>query len=147
MNYLKNKNGFTLIEMLLVLFIVLLISSIVFKVSMGISEKRDVTQFFNQLVFDLQEMQALAIEKDQTIIFQLHTENKYKANVSGTDQVIVEKVYPKNIKFEAMSNLKRIIINPNGDVSNFGTARFYTPYGETNLITYIKEGRMRLVEY
>ena len=133
--------------MLLVLFIVLLISSIVFKVSIGISEKRVVAQFFNQLVFDLQEMQALAIEKDQTIIFQFHTENKYKAYFSSTDQVIVEKVYPKNIKFEALSNLKRIIINSNGDVSNFGTARFYTPCGETNLITYIKEGRMRLVEY
>lgn len=145
---MKNSNGFTLIEMLLVLFIVLLMSSIVFKITVTLSEKRVVDQFFQQLVFDIQEMQALAIEKDETIIIQFNNYNQYKAfNVLNDDNMIIQKDFPPNITFDITSNLKRFRINPNGTVAEFGTLIFNTPFGVTHLIIYLTKGRLRLVEY
>lgn len=145
---MKNKNGFTLIEMLLVLFIVLLTASIVFQIMMTVSEKRVADQFFQQVVFDIQEMQALAIEQEQTIVVQFNNYNQYKAYHLYSTEVdfIFQKDFPQIIKIDTMSNLKRITISPNGNVKDFGTIDFKTPFGETHLIIYIKEGRMRLVE-
>lgn len=144
---MKNSKGFTLLEMLLVLFIVLLISSIVFQITMKVTERHEVDQFFQQLLFDIQEMQALAIEKEESIIIQFNT-NQYKAYrylVEG--EIILQKDMPENIQFDISNNIKRIRISPNGEVAEFGSIIFKTPFGQTNLIIYIKEGRMRLVEY
>ncbi len=116
---------------------------------MSLTEKQEVDQFFQQLLFDIQEMQAHAIETQQTIIIQIYNYNQYKgyyALAAGDNEIFLKDI-PKSIQFDTTSNLKRIIINPNGDVNEFGTMKFNTPFGETHLITYIKEGRMRLVEY
>jgi len=146
-SYVKNRNGFTLIEMLLVLFMVLLTSSIVFQLSLKVSEKRIVDQFFQQLILDIQEMQALAIEKEQTVNFQFYNSNRYVAYQGLNSNLLLDKDFPKNINFNIYSNLKRFRINPSGDVADFGTLQFDTPFGQVDLIIYIKEGRIRLVEY
>jgi len=144
---MKNSNGYTLIEMLLVLFIVLLLSSIVFHITVTISEKRAVEQFFQQLVLDIQEMQALAIEKEETIIMQFNN-YQYKAFYAyKLDNIIFQKDLPTNIQLEDTSNLKRFRINANGEVAEFGTIIFNTPFGIKHLIIYITKGRLRLVEY
>ena len=143
---LKNSNGFTLIEMLLVLFVVLLTSSIVFQITYTISEKFVVNQFFQQLLLDIQEIQALAIKDEEAYYIQFNSSNQYKGYGIISGEVIFERDIPKGIKLDVLSNLKHFMVYPNGDVSNFGTIRFYTPFGQINLIIYIKEGRLRLVE-
>lgn len=65
--YIKTDKGFTLIEMLLVLFIVMVVSSFVYKISLTITEKQVIDQFLNQVQLDIQSMQALAIEEKKTI--------------------------------------------------------------------------------
>ena len=142
---MKNSNGFTLIEMLLVLSIVLLISSIVFQITLSLSERRVVDQFFEQVMLDIQEIQALAIAKNEPFNIQLYN-NHYKGYGIFSGEIIFERDFPQNIKLDVTSNLKYFMVYPNGDVSNFGTIRFHTPFGDANLIIYIKEGRMRLVE-
>lgn len=144
-NHLKNHYGFTLIEVLLVLFIFLLITSIVFQVTVTLSEKRAIDQFFNQLMMDIHEMQARAKGNGETIFIQFDNGNHYKATSVSSGEIILEKDFPHNIQLDIYSNLKRFIINSKGEVSDFGTVRFNTPSGNKNLIIYIKEGRMRLV--
>lgn len=144
--HLKNHFGFTLIEILLVLSIVLLTTSVIFQITVTLSEKRVVDQFFQQLMLDIEEMQARAIENEETIFIQFNNDNRYKALSVSSGEVILEKSFPDKIKLDIYSNLKRFVISPKGEVSHFGTIRFETPYGRKNLIIYIKEGRMRLVE-
>ena len=142
----NNSNGFTLIEMLLVLFIVLLTSSIVFKITLTMTEKRVVNQFFQQVMLDIQEIQSLAIAINEPFNVQFYTNNHYKGYSIFSGEIIFERDFPKNITLEVTSNLKYFMVHPNGDVSNFGTIRFNTNFGQKNLIIYIKEGRMRIVE-
>lgn len=141
----KNEEGFTLIEMLLVLYIVLLTSSLSVHAISGISEKRSVDQFFQQLMLDVQSAQATAIEKKSTVTIRFLS-NKVEASVAAEGAVIFEYEFPENITFIQLSNLKTIIINANGNIRDFGRLKFNTPFGQIHLILNIQEGRMRLSE-
>lgn len=145
MKHMKNDQGFSLIEMLLVLFIVIVVSSIVYKVTYTISEKQAVEQFFNQVQLDIQRMQALAIEEKKTINVLFSDNNTYKAYYS-LDGKIFERSFPSIVQLNIYSNLKNIVIYPNGEVVNFGKIIFYTPFGERQLIVNIQKGRMRIVD-
>ncbi|KGR74610.1 competence type IV pilus minor pilin ComGD [Ureibacillus sinduriensis] len=145
-SHLKNHSGYTLIEILLVLSIVLLTTSAIFQITLTLSEKRIIDQFFHQLILDIEEMQARAIENEETIFIQFNNDNRYRAQSVSSGEVLLEKNFPNNIELDIYSNLKRFVISPKGEVSHFGTIRFDTPDGGKNLIIYIKEGRMRLVE-
>ncbi|MBD8026080.1 type II secretion system protein [Ureibacillus sp. Re31] len=144
--YIKTDKGFTLIEMLLVLFIVIVVSSFVYKISLTITEKQVINQFFNQVQLDIQSMQALAIEEKKTINVLFSDNNTYKAYYSLDGKKIFERSFPTNIQLNIYSNLKNIVIYPNGEVVNFGKIIFYTPFGERQLIVNIQKGRMRIVE-
>ena len=142
----RNSKGYTLIEMLLVLFIVLVTSTIIFQVTLTISEKWAVNRFFQQVLLDVQQIQALAIKNEEPFYIQFNSLNQYKGYAVFSGEVIFVREIPKDIKLDMTSNLKHFMVYPTGDVSNFGTFRFFTPFGQTNLIIYIKEGRMRLIE-
>lgn len=144
--YIKTDKGFTLIEMLLVLFIVIVVSSFVYKISLTITEKQVIDQFFNQVQLDIQSMQALAIEEKKTINVLFSDNNTYKAYYSLDGKKIFDRSFPTNIQLNIYSNLKNIVIYPNGEVVNFGKIIFYTPFGERQLIINIQKGRMRIVE-
>ncbi|RNC99218.1 type II secretion system protein [Lysinibacillus halotolerans] len=146
MKHMKNDQGFSLIEMLLVLFIVIVVSSIVYKVTYTISEKQAVEQFFNQVQLDIQRMQALAIEEKKTINVLFSDNNTYKAYYSLDGKKIFERSFPSIVQLNIYSNLKNIVIYPNGEVVNFGKIIFYTPFGERQLIVNIQKGRMRIVD-
>ena len=145
-NCFKNSRGFTLIEMLLVLTIIGIITSIVCHVTLSISEKRNIDQFFNQLIFDIQNMQALAIKEEEKIAINFNSSNAYYAYYDLKDEKIITRTYPEGVKLNNYSNLKLLLITSNGNISKFGTLIFNTPYGERKLIVYIQEGRLRLVE-
>lgn len=146
MKYIKTDKGFTLIEMLLVLFIVIVVSSFVYKISLTITEKQVINQFFNQVQLDIQSMQALAIEEKKTINVLFSDNNTYKAYYSLDGKKIFERSFPSIVQLNIYSNLKNIVIYPNGEVVNFGKIIFYTPFGERQLIVNIQKGRMRIVD-
>lgn len=143
---LKNNRGFTLLEMLLVLFIITTISSIVFQFSIKLTEKREVEEFFNQLLLDIQRVQALAIEEERTITFVFHDKNIYKAYYEFGGKSILEKSFPTGIELNIYSNLKEIVFYSSGEIGKFGTVLFNTPFGEKRLIVNMQKGRLRLAE-
>ncbi|MFP3918760.1 type II secretion system protein [Lysinibacillus telephonicus] len=143
---LKNNHGYTLIEMLIVLFIVVTISSIVFQFTIKLTEKRVVEQFFNEVMLDIQRVQALAIEEGRTITFVFIDNNTYKAYYELGGKSILEKSFPKGIELNIYSNLKKIEFYPSGEIGKFGTVLFNTPFGEKRLIVNMQKGRLRLNE-
>ena len=137
-----NEKGFTLIEMLLVLFIVLLFSAIAFKFTIQYSEKRVIEQVITQLQLDILTAQAKAIEEQQSVQIKFSVDNRYVMfNEFGT--IYVERNLPEEIKFNILSNLQRIWFTSLGEVVGFGTIRFNTSEGEKVLIINIHKGRIR----
>ena len=144
--YSKENGGFTFIEMLLVLTIVGMITTIVSHFALSISEKRNIDQFFTQVIYDIQRVQALAIEEEKSIQILFSDSNRYSAYYELGGEKIFVRNFPEEVKLNIFSNLKKFYIQPNGDVSQFGTIIFHTPNGERKLIVNIQEGRLRLVE-
>ena len=144
--YIKNNHGFTLIEMLLVLSIIGLVTVILSHITLSISEKRNIDQFFTQVMFDIQRVQALAIEEEKTISISFNNGNRYSAYYQLGGENILTRNFPEGVKLNIYSNLKSFYFHPNGNVGQFGTIIFHTPIGNRNLIVNIQEGRLKLVE-
>jgi competence protein ComGD len=142
---LQDEKGFTFIEMLLVLSIVTMISLLCVKISIQVSEKIIVDQFFKQLQLDIQATQMLAKQERKTYNLSMSSLNRYRV-YHQFGEIILEREIPPCIQFELESNLSSIRFNANGDIRSFGTLKFYTPFGERFIILNIHKGRIRYVE-
>ncbi|MFC5559264.1 competence type IV pilus minor pilin ComGD [Ureibacillus thermophilus] len=142
---MKDEKGFTLLEMLLVLMIVLLIGGITSSFSIKVTEKMIVDQFFHQLKLDIQMAQMWAIEHEKSCYVSFSSAKKYKI-FHQMNEVLLEREIPELITFSNLSTLSTLSINSKGIVRNFGTLTFHTPDGVKLLIINIDKGRIRYVE-
>lgn len=139
---MNNEKGFTLIEMLLVLFIVMLFTSIAFSFSVQYSEKKVIDQFMNQVQFDILAAQAKAIEEQRRIEIRFGDDKRYSMFNEFGDPYF-ERHFPEGVTFDQYSTLKVIKFSSVGEVSEFGTLKFQTPTKEKVIIINIHKGRIR----
>lgn len=137
-----NEKGFTLIEMLSVLFIVMLFTGIALTFSFQYSEKKVIDQFMNQVQLDILTAQAKAIGEQQRIEIQFSEDHRYTMFNSFMEPYN-ERLFPEGVTFNKYSNLKVIRFSPSGEVNAFGTLKFNTEYGDKELIININKGRIR----
>lgn len=143
--FIRNEYGYTLLEMLIVLFIVVVISSITFHFTNYFAEKREIDYFFFQLQLDIGRAQALATEIGGTVDVVFLDDNTYKI-YHKWDEIILERKFPKNVQMNFYSKFKRIRFDSLGEVQEFGSVSFKTSLGDRHLIIYISKGRSRYVE-
>lgn len=65
MNYQKNERGYTLVEILLVLFVVMTLTAIVTKFSLQVVEAKEIERFFSQIQLDLQYIQTYSMHEKE----------------------------------------------------------------------------------
>lgn len=140
MNKFKwNEKGFTMIEMLLVLSIVMVVSScVVFLTSTKMKDMEE-ERFYRQLHLDIMRLQAISIGGNRyTYLNFPNNRTRYKAESAGV--VWFEKDLPKNMRLGDESTLKGISFHPNGNVNSFGNLLFVTERGEKRITVYISRG-------
>lgn len=142
----SSQNGYTLIEMLLVLFIS---STLLFFTSFCIyplHESLMKSSFISLMESDLYYLHSYAINKKETVILQLYPYgDKYSGRVLGGESLFVRNL-PHGISQIPNSSLSSITFYPNGNTNKFGTV-YYTA-GE-NLIKVsfqIGQGRFNVEE-
>lgn len=143
--YLKDNNGFTLLEMLVVLSIVIIVSSMAYQFTYKLTEKQTIDFFLNQVQIDIQRAQAFAIESGTATTISF-TDDYYYAFQNLNQDKVFEKTYPVGIGVLQNTTFRKIRFNPNGEVADFGTLTFTTPLGTKKLIINIEKGRMKFVE-
>ncbi|MEI4771414.1 competence type IV pilus minor pilin ComGD [Psychrobacillus sp. FJAT-51614] len=139
---LLRENGFTFIEMLLVLSIVMVMSTSIIFVSTSKFERMEEKRFFEQFHLDVQSLQSIALSerKYMSLVF-FENGTKYKAK--NANEIYFEYEMPKGIRLSQDSYLKEIVFHPNGTVKEFGTLLFETKNGFKNVYVYIGKGRLR----
>jgi competence protein ComGD len=143
---MTNQKGFTLIEVLLVLSMVLVISSTVLFVSSSFIDKKAFQLFINQFKLDIYHLQSLSIHNGTyTELVFGDNGTSYTAKKSFYEPV-VKRHFPKGIKLSKSSSLTDIAFHPNGTIEKFGTLVFDTPDGVIQLRVYIGKGRMTVEE-
>ncbi|MFF2754337.1 competence type IV pilus minor pilin ComGD [Psychrobacillus sp. NPDC058041] len=136
-----NEKGFTLIEMLLVLAIVMTITSSVIFIATSKFVEIEEKRFIRQFQLDVQSIQSVAIAEEKYAYLNFFNGGtKYVAKSANT--ILFESEMPAGYRLSTESNLKEIGFHPNGSIKDFGTLIFETKKGSKKVILYIGRGRM-----
>lgn len=140
-----NKQGFTLVEILIVLAVITIL--LVFTIG-GLDKIRGAMQqqmFFDQLRADLYFAKSYAFGHDQRVTVRFQPEeNKYIIRAES-DHILIERTLPSGIVI-SKSNLLTVDMLPTGTVNRFGKVTFQTKKNSVHLIFYIGRGRFTINE-
>lgn len=145
MRYINGQRGFTLVEMLLVLAIVVLLSTFAVRFTIKNIEQHQTEQFFKQFQQDMHYLQSYAMAHNVSVRMDIRSNGKRYLGIATSKGTILEKSTPNGYSL-VQWNPYRIQYLPNGNVSTIGALTFLTPEGKRQIQVYIGKGRMRLDE-
>ncbi|EUJ24882.1 ComG operon protein [Listeria grandensis FSL F6-0971] len=141
------KNGFTLIEMLLVLSISLLLLSIsIFPAGNLLTQVLE-KQSLDQLKIDIMHLQAEAITANQeTSLVFVGTNNTYFGSLSTPNESVISRKLTPTLQFQEKSEQTFRFSPPFGNISKFKTIIIEGYSKKYALIFQIGKGRFRIDE-
>lgn len=140
-----DEKGFTLIEMLLVLSILMVMTSSVIFASTNRLAEIEGKRFFRQFHLDIQRLQTTAIVEEKYAYIRF-SENGTKYIASSANAQLFEYNLPSGISLSKESSLKGVTFHPNGSVQEFGKLLFETKKGIKQVTIYIGKGKLNYEE-
>lgn len=140
-----DEKGFTLIETVLVLSIVIVITSSIIYVTSSKIDQVEERRFFRQFHLDVQRLQSIAIGEYKYTYLKFEENGTKYVGKSG-NIALFENQLPTHMRLTSLSNLKDVAFHPNGTVSQFGTLTFETKKGLKSVTLYIGSGRLNYEE-
>ncbi|WP_155591547.1 competence type IV pilus minor pilin ComGD [Lysinibacillus cavernae] len=142
----RNKNGgFTILELLIVLFLVMSLTAIVSKFTFKIAETKELQRFFTQMQLDIQYLQTYSMNERQYIAMKIISPTNRYVIQKDFYTNLYERPFPKGVEFlNAESSIHTLIYNYNGNVMSAGTFAFKTPQGKKKVIITLGRGRARV---
>lgn len=145
MDDIKSERGYTLIEILIVLFIVMCLSAIVVRYSAKAAENRELEQFFTQIQLDIQYIQTYSMDQREYISIKFESSSNRYIIKKDIFTELFERPFPKGVEFlPSSSSINTIIYNFNGNVITPGTLSFKTPQGIKKVVITLGRGRSRV---
>ncbi|MFA2840314.1 comG operon protein ComGD [Bacillus paranthracis] len=116
------QKGFTLLEMLLVLFAISVLSVVTYFHVHSLYEKQKIEQFLRQFSNDILYMQQLAINRQKHYTLRWHKDrHMYYIGESSTDHSIIKREYDSDIQLDLNTFPNPMTYNPSGDINRGGT--------------------------
>ncbi|MGK8830248.1 comG operon protein ComGD [Bacillus paranthracis] len=116
------QKGFTLLEMLLVLFAISVLSMVTYFHVHSLYEKQKIEQFLRQLSNDILYMQQLAINRQKHYTLRWHKDrHMYYIGESSTDHSIIKREYDSDIQLDLNTFPNPMTYNPSGNINRGGT--------------------------
>ncbi|MGM0864559.1 MAG: competence type IV pilus minor pilin ComGD [Bacillota bacterium] len=148
MNEVRNgEEGYTLIEMLVV---VLIFTTLMSWVSFSILPMKEVNEkdiFLSQLQSDLYQIQSYSLRHQVPITVTFYPiTNKYVAK-TATRQTIVSREISSSIQITSINSLSDITFYPDGNTNRFGKLNFKMGDTMIQLMFQIGQGRFYVQEY
>ena len=145
MDAVKSERGYTFVEMLFVLFIVICLSTIVVKYSLKAAETRELEQFFTQIQLDIQYIQTYSMHQGEYISMKFENSSKRYIIKKDIFTELFERPFPKGVELiPSSSSIYTIIYNFNGNIMTPGTVYFKTPQGTKKIVITLGRGRSRV---
>ncbi|KOS26105.1 competence protein ComG [Bacillus anthracis] len=116
------QKGFTLLEMLLVLFAISVLSMVTYFNVQSLNEKQKIEQFLRQFSNDILYMQQLAINRQKHYTLRWHKDrHMYYIGESSTDLSIIKREYDSDIQLDLNTFPNPMTYNPSGNINRGGT--------------------------
>ncbi len=117
-----NQKGFTLLEMLLVLFAISVLSMVTYFHVHSLYEKQKIEQFLRQFSNDILYMQQLAINRQKHYTLRWNKDrHMYYIAESSTDLSIIKREYDNDIQLDLNTFPNPMTYNPSGNINRGGT--------------------------
>ncbi len=148
----KFKNSFTLAELLVVIGIVVILTSVSVPLFRNTRPSLQLSGVTRDLVTDLRYAQQLAVteQADHGVYFSTTTEDKYQIirHENTATTTIKEKSLPEGINFQYISPLtdNEIRFNPYGAVKEAATTTLSNLKNETKTIRVSPSGFVKILE-
>ncbi|KAB7708779.1 hypothetical protein F9802_01110 [Bacillus aerolatus] len=144
---LKSEKGFSILEMLLILSIMLVLLSVTVLPLPKLAANFEKKQFFNQLQADLFLAQSYAIAKQDVVEVKfLPAGDRYSIHpVTASSVMLIQRNMPDSIR-HVNGSLAKLSFLPNGNTSSFGTVHFKYQDQYISLIFQIGKGRFYVKE-
>ncbi|MGG0292798.1 comG operon protein ComGD [Bacillus pacificus] len=116
------QKGFTLLEMLLVLFAISVLSMVTYFNVHSLYEKQKIEQFLRQFSNDILYMQQLAINRQKYYTLRWHKDrHMYYIGESSIDLFIIKREYDSDIQLDLNTFPNPMTYNPSGNINRGGT--------------------------
>ena len=116
------QKGFTLLEILLVLFAISVLSMVTYVNVHSLYEKQKIEQFLRQFSNDILYMQQLAINRQKHYTLRWHKDrHMYYIGESSTDLSIIKREYDSDIQLDLNTFPNPMTYNPSGNINRGGT--------------------------
>ncbi|QOR65505.1 type II secretion system protein [Cytobacillus suaedae] len=133
----NNQRGFTLIEILLVLTVLSVITSVSFLQLKPVVEAKKIQSFFQTLENDLLFAQNYAMSHSESVyVYFMDHEFHYKVLVGSSKREVLRRNYSNNITIPYNNLTHGVIYLSNGNLSKSGTILFDIK-GEVYKITFL----------
>ncbi|MDJ1475778.1 competence type IV pilus minor pilin ComGD [Bacillus sp. LS15-K4] len=116
------QKGFTLLEMLFVLFAISVLSMVTYFNVHSLHEKQKVEQFLRQFSNDILYMQQLAINRQKHYTLRWHKDrHTYHIGDLSTNLTIIKREYDSDIHIDLNTFPNPMTYNPSGNINRGGT--------------------------
>jgi competence protein ComGD len=123
------EGGYSLVEMMVVLFIVGMISAATFLILKPAYEHKEIEAFFNELQKDILYAQAYAMSHNSHVYVRFDLDKStYWVEAQGPRQALLRRSYSEKIKMEQLTLTFPIKFYPNGN--NPEPGKFYVYFKE-----------------
>jgi len=145
-----NSQGMTVIEIVVVIIIIAILSSIGFEVFKNIEPSLELNGVTRDLITDIRYTQELAVA-EQVIhgICFFSSEDKYQLKRYGTvEEILAEKTLPNGISFQTINGFSGdcLKFNPYGSVKEAGNIIIINTKNETKNIEVKPSGFSKIVD-
>jgi len=116
------QKGFTLLEMLLVLFAISVLSMVTYFNVHSLYEKQKIEQFLRQFSNDILYMQQLAINRQKHYTLRWYKDrHMYYIGELSTNLTIIKREYDNDIQIDLNTFPNPMTYNPSGNINRGGT--------------------------
>ncbi|WP_456278303.1 competence type IV pilus minor pilin ComGD [Bacillus sp. AK128] len=139
------EDGFTLMEMLIVLSIIIMLVSFSFFHVRAVYQARVIQQFFEQLQQDIWLGQQYAISHSKGVELTFYeTEDFYDIREGGVRSLIVKRTIKSEVKLRPLTITNPIKFNAGGNINSPGSM-YVTYHHHTYKVTFLLgRGRFRI---
>ncbi len=140
---LRHNDGFTLLEMLFVISIIVLSLSLMITHPPRILSENQIEYQIKLLTSKIEFYQSQAIKSKKPVLLVFRKkQNDIKVMMSDPNTTHYETLYPLHLL--PQSNLTYLAFDSNGNIKKFGTLSFTYLNKHFNIIFHIEQGRYRI---
>jgi competence protein ComGD len=146
MKGIRDRNGFSLIEMIIVLFVITILGTLAYPNFHSFIKNRETEYFVDALERDLHHMQQRAITEGNGYTLTINNDRKfYEIRSFGFGEQI-KRYFPDYIYFESFSMPLKIQYNQFGNISTPGTIYIHAGPTIYKMVFQIGKGKFYVKE-